>query len=151
MSEGRIGKNHDKRNGVLIGGGAGLGALIGGIVGGGKGALIGGAAGAGAGTAGAATGKKDIRVSAEHRRRFNWLAQSRFPLGAKFPDGGRFKNVFLMVGIAQGLGRSCRAQRILCVAKCSAGNTRNSRLQHVSFWRLVSKLNHWSKETLDVP
>jgi len=68
--EGRIGKNHNKRNGILIGGGAGLGALIGGI-GGGKGVLIGSAAGAGAGTAGAAyTGKKDIRVSAETRLTF---------------------------------------------------------------------------------
>lgn len=70
-AEGRIGKNHNKRNGVLIGGGAGLGALIGGIAGGGKGALIGSAAGAGAGTAGAAyTGKKDIRVPAETRLTF---------------------------------------------------------------------------------
>jgi hypothetical protein len=69
--EGRSGKNHNRRNGVLIGGGAGLGALIGGIAGGGKGALIGSAAGAGAGTAGAAyTGKKDIRVLAETRLTF---------------------------------------------------------------------------------
>jgi hypothetical protein len=74
--EGRIGKNHNKRNGVLIGGGAGLGALLGGIAGGGKGVLIGGAAGAGAGTAGAAyTGKKDIRVPAETRLTFR-LARS---------------------------------------------------------------------------
>ena len=69
--EGRVGKNHNKRNGVLIGGGAGLGALIGAVAGGGKGALIGGAAGAGAGTAGAAyTGKKDIRLPAETRLTF---------------------------------------------------------------------------------
>lgn len=69
--EGKVGKNHNKRNGVLIGGGAGLGALIGGIAGGGRGALIGGAAGAGAGTAGAAyTGKRDIRVPAETRLTF---------------------------------------------------------------------------------
>jgi hypothetical protein len=69
--EGRVGNNHNKRNGVLIGGGAGLGALIGGIAGGGRGALIGGAVGAGAGTAGAAyTGKKDIRVPAETRLTF---------------------------------------------------------------------------------
>ena len=62
----RVGKNHNKRNGVLIGGGGGLGALIGGIAGGPAGALIGGAAGAGAGTAGAAyTGKKEIRMPAE--------------------------------------------------------------------------------------
>lgn len=64
--EGRVGKNHNKRNGILIGGGAGVGALIGGIATGGVGAVIGAAAGAGAGTAGAAyTGKKDIRVPAE--------------------------------------------------------------------------------------
>lgn len=31
---GRFAKNHNKRNGILIGGGAGLGALIGGIAGG---------------------------------------------------------------------------------------------------------------------
>ena len=31
--EGRVGKNHNKRNGILIGGGAGLGALTGGIAG----------------------------------------------------------------------------------------------------------------------
>jgi hypothetical protein len=69
--EGKVGRNHNKRNGVLIGGGAGLGALIGAIAGGGRGALIGGAAGAGAGTAGAAyTGKKDIRVPAETRLTF---------------------------------------------------------------------------------
>lgn len=74
--EGRTGNNHNKRNGILIGGGAGLGALIGGIAGGGKGALIGSAAGAGAGTAGAAyTGKKDIRVPAETRLTFR-LARS---------------------------------------------------------------------------
>jgi hypothetical protein len=63
---GRTGKNHNKRNGILIGGGAGLGAIIGGAAGGGVGALIGSSVGAGAGTAGAAfTGKKDIRVRAE--------------------------------------------------------------------------------------
>jgi hypothetical protein len=63
---GRTGKNHNKRNGILIGGGAGVGAIIGGVAGGGVGALIGSSVGAGAGTAGAAfTGKKDIRVPAE--------------------------------------------------------------------------------------
>ena len=62
----RAGGSHKKRNIEMIGGGAGLGAIIGGIAGGGKGALIGGAAGAGAGTATAAiTGKKDIRIPAE--------------------------------------------------------------------------------------
>lgn len=62
----RVGGDHKKRNVALIGGGAGVGALIGGIAGGGKGALIGSAAGAGAGTATAAiTGKKDIAIPAE--------------------------------------------------------------------------------------
>ncbi len=50
----------------MIGGGAGGGALIGGLAGGGKGALIGGLIGAGAGTAGAAfTGNKDVVIPSE--------------------------------------------------------------------------------------
>ena len=59
-------KGKGKRTGAFIGGGAGGGALIGGIAGGGKGALIGGLVGAGAGTAGAAfTGNKELTVPAE--------------------------------------------------------------------------------------
>ena len=59
-------KGKGKRSAGLIGGGAGGGALIGGLAGGGKGALIGGLVGAGAGTAGAAlTGNKDIVIPAE--------------------------------------------------------------------------------------
>lgn len=55
-----------KRTGVMVGGGAGLGALIGGLAGGGKGAAIGALAGAGAGTAGSAfTGNKEIVLPAE--------------------------------------------------------------------------------------
>jgi hypothetical protein len=68
---GRRGKNHNKRNGVLIGGGAGVGAIIGGVAGGPVGAVIGSSIGAGGGTAGAAyTGKKDIRLPAESKLSF---------------------------------------------------------------------------------
>jgi hypothetical protein len=60
-----------KRDTVFIGGGAGLGALVGGLAGGGKGAVIGALAGGGAGTAGAAaTGKKDVEIPAEARLEF---------------------------------------------------------------------------------
>ena len=59
-------KGKGKRTATFIGGGAGGGALIGGLAGGGKGALIGAALGAGAGTAGAAyTGDKEIVLPAE--------------------------------------------------------------------------------------
>jgi hypothetical protein len=59
-------KGKGKRSAVLIGGGTGLGALIGGLAGGGKGAAIGAVAGAGAGTGGAAfTGNKEIVIPAE--------------------------------------------------------------------------------------
>jgi hypothetical protein len=62
----RTEKGKGKRTAVLAGGGAGLGALIGGLAGGGKGAAIGALAGAGAGTGGAAfTGNKDIVLPAE--------------------------------------------------------------------------------------
>ena len=55
-----------KRTAVMAGGGAALGALIGGLAGGGKGAAIGAVAGGGAGTGGAAfTGNKDIVIPAE--------------------------------------------------------------------------------------
>ena len=51
---------------ALIGGIAAVGAVLGGVAGGGKGAVIGAAAGAGAGTAtAAATGKQEIVLRAE--------------------------------------------------------------------------------------
>lgn len=62
----RAEKGKGKRSAALIGGGAGLGALIGGIAGGGKGAAIGLVAGGGAGTAGSAfSGNKQIVLPAE--------------------------------------------------------------------------------------
>lgn len=59
-------KGKGKRTAVMAGGGAGLGAIIGGLAGGGKGAAIGAIAGGGAGTAGGAfTGNKQIVLPAE--------------------------------------------------------------------------------------
>jgi hypothetical protein len=68
-------KGKGKRSAGLIGGGAGGGALIGGLAGGGKGALIGGLIGAGAGTAGAAfTGNKDVVIPSESNVSFHLAA-----------------------------------------------------------------------------
>jgi hypothetical protein len=62
----RVMKGKGKRTGIMAGGGAGLGAIIGGLAGGGKGAVIGALAGGGAGTAGGAlTGNKEIVLPAE--------------------------------------------------------------------------------------
>jgi hypothetical protein len=59
-------KGKGKRTAAMVGGGAGGGALIGGLAGGGKGALIGGLIGAAAGTGGAGlTGNRDISLPAE--------------------------------------------------------------------------------------
>jgi len=68
-------KGKGKRSAGMIGGGAGGGALIGGLAGGGKGALIGGLIGAGAGTAGAAfTGNKDVVIPSESTIMFHLTA-----------------------------------------------------------------------------
>ena len=65
-ADSRASTGHKKRNGLLIGGGAGLGAALGAVAGGAPGALIGAGAGAAAGTAGAAaTGKKNVGFPAE--------------------------------------------------------------------------------------
>lgn len=62
----RTEKGKGKRTAVLAGGGAAAGALIGGLLGGGKGAAIGALGGGGAGGAGAAfTGNKDVVLPAE--------------------------------------------------------------------------------------
>lgn len=59
-------KGKGKRTAIIGGGGAGLGAIIGGLAGGGKGAAVGALAGGGAGTAGGAlTGNKEIVLPAE--------------------------------------------------------------------------------------
>jgi hypothetical protein len=62
----RKGKSHTKSNVAKIGGGTAGGALIGGLIGGGKGAAIGAGAGAAGGTGvAAATGKKEAVIPAE--------------------------------------------------------------------------------------
>jgi hypothetical protein len=70
------GKSHTKSNATKIGGGAAAGALIGGLVGGGKGAGIGALAGGGAGTGVAvATGKEEAVVPAEAALTFTTTAK----------------------------------------------------------------------------
>jgi hypothetical protein len=62
-----VAESTKKRDGEIIGGGAGVGALIGAIAGGGKGAAIGAAVGGGAGTGTVlATKGKEVRFGAEH-------------------------------------------------------------------------------------
>jgi hypothetical protein len=69
------GKSHAKSNATKIGGGAALGAVIGGIAGGGKGAAIGAGAGGAAGTGvAAATGKEEAVIPAEKTLSFTTTA-----------------------------------------------------------------------------
>jgi hypothetical protein len=64
LARGKKGKG--KRSAALIGGGAGLGMLIGGVASGGTGLLIGGLAGGGAGTAvSGLTGNRDVVIPSE--------------------------------------------------------------------------------------
>jgi len=57
-----------------VAGGAGLGAIIGGIAGGGKGAAIGALAGGGAGAVVAASGTEHLKLPAETRLQFTLTA-----------------------------------------------------------------------------
>lgn len=69
------GKSHTKSNATKIGGGAALGAIIGGIAGGGKGAAIGAGAVGAAGTGvAAATGKEEAVIPAEKTLSFTTTA-----------------------------------------------------------------------------
>ena len=68
-------KGKGERTAIATGGGAGLGALIGGLAGHGKGAAIGALAGAGAGLAGGTlTGNKQIELPAESALSFTLSA-----------------------------------------------------------------------------
>lgn len=77
MTMDQTSKGKGKRTAAMVGGGAGGGALIGGLAGGGKGAAIGALVGGAAGTAGAGlTGNRDIVMKSESEVSF----QMRKPL-----------------------------------------------------------------------
>jgi hypothetical protein len=63
-------KGEGKRTARKVGGGAGLGAIVGGIAGGGEGAAIGALVGGFAGTAVAASGEEHLKLPAETRLQF---------------------------------------------------------------------------------
>ncbi|HXM95234.1 MAG TPA: hypothetical protein VOA64_13440 [Candidatus Dormibacteraeota bacterium] len=87
------GDSHAKRNLLIIGGSAGLGALVGGAAAGGRGAAIGAAAGAGAGTGGAyLTGKQEIVLPSETLLTFHVNAVTISPKElAKLQDAGQHR------------------------------------------------------------
>lgn len=81
-------KGKGKRTAVAAGGGAGLGAIIGGVAGGGKGALIGGLVGGAGGTAaGAFTGNKQIVIPAESTLTFRLAHSITFQPSASADQG----------------------------------------------------------------
>ena len=83
----RAEKGKGRRSAEFIGGGAALGALIGGLTGGGKGAAIGALAGGGAGTAGSVfTGNKQIVLPAET------LLTFRMEQSVRVTESGRDRN-----------------------------------------------------------
>jgi hypothetical protein len=82
------GDSHAKSNVTKIGGGAGLGALIGAIAGGGKGAAIGAGVGAAAGTGVAAgTGKQPAEVQSEAV--LAWISDAPAVAAPQGPQPGR--------------------------------------------------------------
>ena len=93
----RVEKGKGMRTGLFAGGGAGLGALIGGLAGGGKGALIGGLAGAGAGTAGGAfTGNKEIYLPQGtyltfHLERSVAITEQQQPQQSPYPQSNQYQ------------------------------------------------------------
>jgi hypothetical protein len=73
----RDGEGHTRSNITKIGGGAAVGALLGGIFGGGRGAAIGAAAGGAAGTGvAAATGRREATIPAESSLTFKVQAHA---------------------------------------------------------------------------
>jgi hypothetical protein len=74
-NQGNVSKSHKGRNRALIGGGAGVGAVVGAVTGGVGGAAVGALVGGGGGTAAAAlTGKKQIAIPAESVMTFELMS-----------------------------------------------------------------------------
>ncbi len=87
----RSGKGEGKNTAVKVGGGAALGAIIGGLAGGGKGAAIGSVAGAGAGTGVSAAKKgQQIKLAPESTLNFQTInTLTVIPQNANDRDSGR--------------------------------------------------------------